>query len=102
MVLKARFSSRRWRSSSHGRGVKRGGTFMDSLLAIADGHRAAGRSDGVLRELEIGDLLERNLLLGVEVADVDGILDGPFATRAVEAFVDREDAGLGHDAERVL
>src|SRR5476651_639348 len=100
MVLKARFSSSRWRSSSQGRGVKRCGTFTGSLLTIADGHRAAGRGDCVLREPEVGDLFERNFLRCVEVADVDGVLDGPFATGTIEAFVDREDAGLGHDAER--
>src|ERR1700730_4179117 len=65
------------------------------VLAAIDGHGAAERRDRLFGELVVGDLVEGELLVGRDVADVDAVLMGPFGALAHEAGVDRQDAVLG-------
>src|ERR1044072_3721265 len=99
-MLNGWFSSSRDFSSSQGSGFGRAGAFIMSILAIADGLPPAGLIDRVARELQVGDLFERKLLLRLEVAGVDVVLVRPFGARAHEAFVHRQ-IGRASCRERV-
>src|SRR3979490_1975375 len=66
-----------------------------SIFAAIDGHGAAEGGDRFVGELMVGDLVEAELLVGRDVADVDAVLMGPFGALAHEARVDRQDAVLG-------
>src|SRR5215471_21273397 len=55
----------------------RRGLVIASVLAAVDVNRAAERRDGFLGELEVGDLIEGQLLFGRDVADINAVLVGP-------------------------
>src|ERR1044071_824169 len=66
-----------------------------STLAVPDRDTPAGLLDRVACDREIDDLLEGELLVRLDVADVDAVLVGPFGALAHEALVDRQHAALG-------
>src|ERR1700722_19624093 len=103
MVLKCGPSSRRVRSSSQDKKVRRGGCWFIvspwSVLAGVDGDRPAERGDRPPGELMVGDLVEGELLLRRDVADVDVVLMRPLGALAHEAGIDRKHAVLGEHVE---
>src|SRR5215467_5748133 len=61
-----------------------------SVVAAINVHGAADRSDGFLGELEVGDLIECQLLIGRDVADIDAVLMRPLGAFAHEPGIDRQ------------
>src|SRR4051812_35363485 len=98
------------RTASQGCGPMRGGwmlTFImrdpwSSVLAIADGDGAARGLHGLVGERDVGDLLDWRLLVLLDVAVLDAVLDGPLGALRVEARIDRQHAVLGLDINRVF
>src|SRR5262249_61565610 len=91
------FWSRRVRTCSQawwedGRGVW---MFMGLIPAVADGDGAAGGGDRLLGERDVGDLLDRRLVIFVDIAVLGAVVDRPLRAGAVEAGIDRPDAISG-------
>src|SRR5262245_28277232 len=71
------------------------GCSWPSLLAIADGDRAARGFDRFLGEFDIRDLLDCRLPVLVDVTVIGAVVDRPLGARRVKAGIDRPDAILG-------
>src|SRR4051794_19176144 len=86
------------RTISQSWGPMRGGwMFMlsTSILAVANGHRPAGCFHCFFRELRVDDLIDGRLLLRLDVADRDAIVDRPLRTLWIHTSIHRPDAVLG-------
>src|SRR5213083_1763728 len=85
------------RTTSQGWGPsgRRGCSFMVLLRAIADGDPSADQLQGLLGELDVGDLFDGRLLGRFDVAVLDAVVDRPLRALFGEAGVDRPHAVLG-------
>src|SRR3981189_1467305 len=81
--------------TAHGHGASRLCPPYGSILAAVDGDGAAEGGDRFVGGLMVGDLVEAELLVGRDVADVDAVLMGPFGALAHEARVHRQAAVPG-------
>src|SRR5262245_17911723 len=57
-----------------------------SYRTISERHAAAGLRNRLAGELYVGDLFDRGLLFGLDVAIFDRVLDRPFGALGIEAL----------------
>src|SRR5262245_66248095 len=98
-----------WRTARSGRavcappptvGARRGasGRSCQSILAIADGDRAARGLDRLFGGRNICDPLDARLFLLVDVAVLGAVVDRPLGARGIEAGIDRPDTIFGEQS----